>query len=86
MPDESNSVIAESLCIFPRSYLLSRIRTPDAPMSRNYLTKFCSQLFPDANVGTCLLRKIYIFNAMKDAPSLAERDLLARPMLHQVRA
>ena len=82
LPTRTNNVISESLEVFPRAFLLSRMRSPDAPMSRNYLTKFCSQIFPDANVGSCLLRKICISNTFKDAPSIAERDHLAKQMLH----
>jgi hypothetical protein len=82
LPTRTNNVIAESLQAFPRKYLLSCMRTPDAPMSKNYLTKFCGSIFPDANVGTCLLRKICVSYAMKDAPSLVERNALAKSMLH----
>lgn len=83
MSTRSNNVIAESLQVFPRKFLLSRMRAPDKPMSRNYLTKFCSiGLFKDAAVGSCLLRKICVSNAMKDAPSLREQDELAQQMLH----
>lgn len=39
LPTRSNNVISESLAVFPRKYLLSRKRTSDAPMSRNYLAK-----------------------------------------------
>jgi hypothetical protein len=49
LPTRTNNVIAESLQVFPRKYLLSRMRTPNAPMSKNYLTKFCGSIFPDAN-------------------------------------
>jgi hypothetical protein len=76
------NVITESLAIFPRKYLLSRMRTPDAPMGSGYLTKFLAAIYPDSNLGSCLLRKITVSNAMKDAPSLSERDQLARSMLH----
>jgi hypothetical protein len=82
LPTRSNNVVSESLTVFPRKYLLSRMRTPDEPMSRNYLAKFCANIFPDANVGTCLLRKICVLNTMKDAPSIAEREHLAKQMLH----
>jgi hypothetical protein len=82
LPTRSNNVVSESLAVFPRKYLLSRMRTPDAPMSRNYLAKFCANIFPDANVGTCLLRKICESNTIKDAPSIAEREQLAKQMLH----
>jgi hypothetical protein len=83
MSTRCNNVIAESLQVFPRTYLLSRMRSPDKPMSGNYLTKFCSTgLFKDAKVGSCLLRKICVSNLFKDAPSIAERDDLARSMLH----
>jgi hypothetical protein len=76
------NVIAESLAIFPRKYLLSRMRTPDAPMGSGYLTKFLAAIYPDSNLGSCLLRKITVSNAMKDTPSLYERDQLAKTMLH----
>lgn len=82
LPTRTCNVIAETLEAFPRKFLLSCMRTPDQPMSRNYLTKFCASIFPDANVGTCLLRKICVSNAMKDAPSIAEREELAKKMLH----
>jgi hypothetical protein len=83
MSTRSNNVIAESLRVFPRKYLLTWIRSPDKPMTRNYLTKFCSTgLSEDASVGSCLLRKICVSNMFKDAPSIAERDKLARSMLH----
>jgi hypothetical protein len=83
MSTRCNNVIAESLQVFPRKFLLSQIKSPDKPMSRNYLTKFCSTgLFKDASVGSCLLRKICISNLFKDAPSIAEREDLARSMLH----
>lgn len=83
MSTRCNNVIAESLQVFPRKYLLCRIRSPNQPMSRNYLTKFCfTGLFQDASVGSCLLRKICVSNIFKDAPSIAERDDLARSMLH----
>jgi hypothetical protein len=67
LPSQSNNAIAESLIVFPKKYLLTRMRSPNEPMSRNYLAKFCAAIFPDANVGTCLLRKICISNAMRDA-------------------
>ncbi|GAQ83541.1 hypothetical protein KFL_001520110 [Klebsormidium nitens] len=51
LPTRTCNVIAETLEVFPRKYLLSRMRTPDEPMSRNYLTKFCCSIFDDANVG-----------------------------------
>jgi hypothetical protein len=83
MSARSNNVIAKSLQVLPKKYLLSRIRLPDKPMTRNYLTNFCSTgLFEDASVGSCLLRKICVSNMFKDAPSIAERDELARSMLH----
>lgn len=82
LPTRTNNVIVESLEVFPQKYLLYRMRTPNEPMSRNYLTKFCTNIFEDANVGTCLLRKICISNAMKDAPSILEREALAKQMLH----
>ncbi|GAQ93274.1 hypothetical protein KFL_014070010, partial [Klebsormidium nitens] len=81
IPVRLGNVIAESLAIFPRKYLLSRMRTPDAPMGSGYLTKFLAAIYPDSNLGSCLLRKITISNA-KDAPSLYERDQLAKSMLH----
>ena len=76
------NVVAESLQIFPRKYLLSRMRTPDAPMGSGYLTKFLAAIHSDTNLGSCLLRKICVSNAMRDAPSLSERDQLAKSMLH----
>jgi hypothetical protein len=76
------NVIAESLQIFPRKYLLSRMRTPDAPMGSGYLTKFLAAIYPDTNLGSCLLWKICVSNAMRDAPSLSERNQLAKSMLH----
>jgi hypothetical protein len=82
LPVRLCNVIAESLQIFPRKYLLSRMRTPDAPMGSGYLTKFLAPIYPDSNLGSCLLRKICVSNAMKDAPSLSERDELAKSMLH----
>lgn len=82
LPTRTNNVIIESLRVFPRKYLLSRMRTPDEPMTRNYLTKFASGIFPDANVGTCLLRKICVSDAMKGAPTIVEREELAKQMLH----
>jgi hypothetical protein len=82
IPVRLGNVITESLAIFPRRYLLSRMRTPDAPMGSGYLTKFLAAIYPDSNLGSCLLRKITISNAMKDAPSLYERDQLAKSMLH----
>jgi hypothetical protein len=82
IPTRLGNVIAESLTIFPRKYLLSRMRTPDAPMGSGYLTKFLAAIYPDSNLGSCLLRKITVSNAMKDAPSLSERDQLAKSMLH----
>jgi hypothetical protein len=75
-------VIAESLAIFLKKYLLSRMRTPDAPMGSGYLTKFLAAIYPDSNLSSCLLRKITVSNAMKNAPSLYERDQLAKSMLH----
>jgi hypothetical protein len=52
MSTRCNNVIAESLKVFPRRFLLSRMRSPDTPMTSNYLTKFCSTgLFEDASVG-----------------------------------
>jgi hypothetical protein len=82
IPVRLGNVIAESLAIFPRKYLLSRMRTPDAPMGSGYLTKFLAAIYPDSNLGSCLLRKITVSNAMRDAPSLSERDQLAKSMLH----
>jgi hypothetical protein len=83
MSTRCNNVIAESLQVFPRKFLLSQIKSLDKPMSRNYLTKFCSTgLFKGASVGSCLLRKICVSNLFKDAPSIAERDDLAKSMLH----
>ena len=67
IPTRLCNVIAESLTIFPRKYLLSRMRTPDAPMGSGYLTKFLAAIYPDSNLGSCLLRKITVSNAMKDA-------------------
>lgn len=76
------NVIAKSLQIFPRKYLLSRMRTPDAPMGSQHLTKFLAAIYPDTNLGSCLLRKICVSNAMRDAPSLSKRNQLAKSMLH----
>jgi hypothetical protein len=82
LPQRSCNIVSDSLRAFPRRFLLSRMRNGDEPMTRNYLTIFCSKIFPDANVGTCLLRKICVSNQMKDAPSIAERQALAKQMLH----
>lgn len=84
LPQRTCNVISDTLRAYPRRYLLSRMRNGDEPMSRNYLTVFCSKIFPDAQVGTCLLRKICVSNQMKDAPSIVERQQLAKQMLHSL--
>jgi hypothetical protein len=60
------------------------MRKPDVPMGRNYYSKFMAGIWPDANVGSSLMRKILISNEYKDAPSLRDRAEKASSCLHSV--
>jgi hypothetical protein len=83
-PTRMNNVVTESLTVFPRRYLLSCMRKPDVPMGRNYYSKFMAAIWPDANVGSSLMRKILISNDYKDAPSLRDRAEKSSSCLHSV--
>jgi hypothetical protein len=83
-PTRMNNVVVESLTVFPRRYLLSCMRKPNTPMGRNYHSKFMAAIWPDANVGSSLMRKILISNEYKDAPSLKDRTEKASSCLHSV--
>lgn len=82
MPECLNKTISESLKLFPRSFLLSKIDHPREPMSRNYLSVFMSKIFPGKKVGSSLFRKLYITEKFGGDHSLQERDDLAKQMLH----
>jgi hypothetical protein len=83
-PTRMNNVVVESLTVFPRRYLLSCMKKVDIPMGRNYYSKFMAAIWPDANVGLSLMRKILISNEYKDAPSLRDRAEKASSCLHSV--
>lgn len=82
MSKELNGIISKSLALFPRQFLLSQIDHPREPMSRNYLSVFMSKIFEDKNVGSSLLRKLYITDKFSGDHSIQEREELAKQMLH----
>jgi hypothetical protein len=81
---QMNNVVVESLTVFPRRYLLSCMRKPNTPIGRNYYSKFMAALWPDANVGSSLMRKILISNEYKGASSLRDWAEKASSCLHSV--
>ena len=74
--------MTRSLELFPRTWMVSLLRSGKHPVSTTGLSHFCAAIFHPKRFGPSLARKLWVSHMYANKPSLADKARLADAMLH----